>query len=169
MIQLTGTEAIQAKLEQLQAATGNLGPAMQGIGGAIKTRVQIGFMQGHAPDGTPWQPLKMRGGQPLRDTGRLMNSIGYQADNESAVIGTNVCYALPHQTGATINAGQPPHASICGGMTKGAKMLAWRVGGTWHRAKSVTITPRPMFPEKAMPEPWLADVLDTITAHLNVA
>lgn len=79
---------------------------------------------GHAPDGTPWLPLKQprdrardrnaRGGpdnkqRPLRDSGILMASLTGSGDNHVERVedrrltwGTNVDYAAVHQEGAEI-------------------------------------------------------------------
>ena len=70
------------------------------------------FVEGKAPDGTPWAPLKnpskRRGGasaKPLRDTGALMASLGSGQGNvrvgtaHGLLFGTNVSYAGFHQEG----------------------------------------------------------------------
>ncbi len=48
------------------------------IGRYFKTSVQLRFRAQAAPDGTRWRPTQ-RGGQILRLTGRLRNSITYRA------------------------------------------------------------------------------------------
>jgi phage gpG-like protein len=55
-----------------------------------------------APDGTPWKPN--RAGTPiLFDKGRLTASIDYLVENdERAIVGSGLVYALIHQTGGII-------------------------------------------------------------------
>ncbi len=83
---------------------------------AVVSNVLENFQGSHAPDGTPWLPLKhprinSRGGdKPLRDKGLLMASVTSRASgNNVATItpnsmeyGTNLDYAPVHQYGATI-------------------------------------------------------------------
>ena len=77
-------------------------PLMERIGRVMKTDIQMNFRQSKGPDGTPWAPLKIRQGQPLKDTGRLFNSITYAVSDDEVEIGTNVLYAPVHQSGAVI-------------------------------------------------------------------
>ena len=53
-----------------------------------------------APGG--WPRAYRRGGQPLRDTKRLSNSIAYRATSQGVAIGTNVPYARILNRGGTI-------------------------------------------------------------------
>jgi len=67
-----------------------------------KTSTQLRFRKQIAPDGKAWLPSQraMRdGGQTLRLTSRLRNSISFIATNKSAEWGTNVEYAATHQFG----------------------------------------------------------------------
>lgn len=72
--------------------------AMEAIGALAKESVRTNFAEGGRPD--KWDPPKYRNGQPLRDTGRLMNSIGKQVDGNKIYVGTNVVYAAVHHFGA---------------------------------------------------------------------
>jgi phage virion morphogenesis protein len=72
---------------------------MAQLGRALHSNTLMNFRRGTEPDGTPWLPLKTRRGQPLRDTGRLMRSITWEANDDTAVIGTNVIYARAHNFG----------------------------------------------------------------------
>jgi len=96
-------------------------------------RVQEGFEQGRAPDGSTWAPLALRQGQPLLDTGRLRSSITYALTSSGFSLGTAVAYASIHQYGGTIRA-------------KSGGVLKWQVGGRWYTAKSVVIPARPFLP-----------------------
>lgn len=73
--------------------------------------VALGFETGTAPDGSPWAPLKSRDGQPLRDTGRLMNSVATERAVKKTKtgfrIGTNVSYAGFHQEGTRTAPARP--------------------------------------------------------------
>ena len=102
--------------------------------------VKSGFRSSTAPDGAPWAAV-LRGGKPLRDTGRLGNSFTLDVTSRGFIIGTNVSYAGTHQSGARISA-------------KTAKWLTFRIGKEWARKKSVVIPARPMLPEGDLPPKW---------------
>jgi phage gpG-like protein len=121
-------------------------PWLNAVGRVLKTRVQMGFHTGTDPYGRPWKPLTSRQGQPLRNSGRLMNSVTYQVEGTSVVIGTNVKYAPTHQFGATIVPKQKPS-------------LKFMVNGHWVSVKKVTIPARPMFPLNGLPAPWSDDIV----------
>ncbi len=72
------------------------------LGRVMKTDTGMNFRHQQSPDGEPWEPLKLRQGRILSDTGRLRNSIHFEADDDQVVIGTNVKYAPVHQFGAVI-------------------------------------------------------------------
>lgn len=59
------------------------------------------FIQKRGPDGQTWKDAA-RGGQTLRDTGRLFQSLSSRASEKSAEWGTNVIYAAIHQFGGVI-------------------------------------------------------------------
>ena len=75
---------------------------MDRLGRAMVSDIDMNFRRSRGPDGTPWEGLKHRSGQPLRDTGRLQRSITYQATDTETEVGTNLKYAAVHQFGATI-------------------------------------------------------------------
>lgn len=103
-----------------------------GINESENTRLRFHDQQG--PDGTPWEPslrVKLNGGDTLRDTGRLMNSITHRTGSDQVEIGTNVLYAAMMHGGGTIRA-------------TGDGYLKFRVApGVWASKKSVTIPGRP--------------------------
>jgi|CXWL01.1.fsa_nt_gi phage gpG-like protein len=71
-------------------------PLFTMIGRHGKTDVQLNFRKQRSPDGVPWIPSRRvieRGGQTLRLTSRLRNSISYNATHDQAEVGTNVIYA----------------------------------------------------------------------------
>ena len=67
-------------------------------GSIVQASVKRNFARGGRP--VPWKPLKHRKGRPLRDTGRLMNSITKKISGDAVYVGTNVIYAATHQFGA---------------------------------------------------------------------
>ncbi|HDD52944.1 MAG TPA: hypothetical protein ENF32_02600 [Thermosulfidibacter takaii] len=91
-------------LAALQERLANTRPLMEEIGLYLVSQTMLHFVQG----GPGWPPLRpstvarRRKGSavPLRDTGRLMNSIAYKAENDIVTVGTNVQYAAVQQFGA---------------------------------------------------------------------
>jgi phage virion morphogenesis protein len=79
-------------------------PALQAVADLAEQTIQRNFTAGGRP--TKWAPLKLRDGQPLRDTGRLMNSISAQPVGDRVVmVGTNVVYAAIHNFGGQAGRG----------------------------------------------------------------
>lgn len=71
----------------------------------LVSSTQLRFKSSRAPDGSFWKKsfrAKLKGGQTLLETGRLRNSIQYNASGDNLFIGTNVKYAPTHQFGARI-------------------------------------------------------------------
>ena len=105
---------VREALQKLQLGMTNLKPVMEEIGALLLAVTQLRFREQHGPDGRPWKPSHRamgqggnrsrkdgdRRGDTLRNTGRLHDSITYQADDRSVVIGTNVVYAAVMQFGA---------------------------------------------------------------------
>lgn len=94
---------------------GQMQPAFENIGRALKTGTQLRFRTTTAPDGQAWQKswrARNEGGQTLSLTRRLRNSITYQATPTSVAVGTNVLYAAIHQFGGVIRAKAGPFLSI---------------------------------------------------------
>lgn len=73
------------------------------IGSVLTQEINVCFVSARDPWGTAWKPLKVRKGQPLRDSGRLKASINYQVYPDFVEIGTNVEYAPYHQFGFSRN------------------------------------------------------------------
>ena len=104
---------------------------MIGAGEADNTRLRFSDQTG--PDGVPWIPsirARSQGGETLRDTGRLMNSITHRTASDFVEVGTNVMYAAMMHGGGTIQA-------------TGGGYLKFRIGDRWSMKKSVTIPARP--------------------------
>ncbi len=103
------------------------------MGEYMLKEVRMRFKHGEGPDGAKWPKsyrAKIQGGQTLRDTKRLQNSITYRAKRRGVEIGTNVKYAAVHQEGDTIKA-------------KRKKYLRFKVGDRWYQKKEVTVPARP--------------------------
>lgn len=96
-------QQIEAKL-----TTAQMNDLLDMIGMTLAENARLRFVDGAGPDGSPWDPLssttiaRRRQGSsvPLRDTGRLMNSITHNVSNGSLSVGTNVVYGPTHQFGA---------------------------------------------------------------------
>jgi len=113
---------------------------------AALTQVQMGFRTSTAPDGTPWAPLQVRVGKPLRDTGRLANSFSARATASGIEVGTNVAdkIVVTHQEGRVIKpiSAKAMHFPIPGTIGKRGR----RGIPSWVFAKKVTVPARPMVP-----------------------
>lgn len=126
------------------------------IGADLEAEVRLGFVEGSDPYGSSWAHPLWRDGEPLRDTGRLMNSITHNADDSGLEVGTNVMYAATHQFGATIKA-------------KNASRLVFPgPGGRLIFAKQATIPARHFLPtaERGMPAHWWDQVRDRVASTL---
>ena len=151
-----------AKLQLLQSAAANPQPVYATVGRVMVNRIRLCFKLGIDPWGNPWQALKLRKGQPLRDTGRLNRSIVSSVDATGVTVGTNVKYAPVHQFGATIVPKNKPRLVFKG------------PGGKLIFAKKVTIPARPFRPlrrdaQVALPPAWALLVLRSIKSYLQTA
>lgn len=153
---------VTAKIRAMVAAGENLQPLHERIGAGLLSNIRLGFKAGSSPYGQPWAPLKIRQGQPLRDTGRLQNSITPAADATGVTIGTNVRYAAIHQFGGTIR-------------PKAGPFLVFPIGGgRFARKKQVTIPARPFMPlddtgAPNLPPGYQKTVINRIRAHFTIA
>lgn len=97
-----------ATLQGMLGRLADLSPAMQVIGDTIVDTAQMAINDGRSPLGALYAPLSKTttakrgpGAQPLRDTGRLMNSIqSADVTADGVTVGTNVIYAAVQQFGA---------------------------------------------------------------------
>lgn len=170
-IEVSDKSVLEA-LNQLALNSDDVTGQLDRIGASLADEVRLGFNDGADPYGNAWAQLSenSRSGQPLRDTRRLANSITHQVNGNELAVGTNVCYAAPHQTGAEIVAGAPPHQSLCGYQTKGSPYLSWipRGGGKRSYAKKVKIPARPFLPtpDKGLPQAWNDNILQLMSDHI---
>lgn len=154
----------RAKLKALGAAAGDMRPVFATVGRSIANRIRLCFKLGIDPWSNPWAALKIRKGQPLRDTGRLNRSIVANPDQTGVTIGTNVKHAAVHQFGAVITPKKP-----------GGRLVFPGPGGRMVFAKKVTIPARPFMPLKknstvvALPPAWSADVTRALRAYFKKA
>ena len=157
-IELDDSKA-RAKLDAINSAAGDMHPVFATIGRALASRIRLCFKLGIDPWGSPWAALKIRRGQPLRDSGRLMRSITAKPDSTGVTVGTNVKYARTHQQGATIKPRSKPMLAFPG------------PGGRMIFAKKVTIPARPFLPIRkgvdavALPPEWSLDVTRALRAY----
>lgn len=141
----------------LASALEDMTPAMNAIGAAVQTHVDLSFRNEEDPYGQPWEPLSVvtldrrRGdsAQILRDTGVLANSITYAADKGSVEIGTNIDYATTHQFGAV----QGEFGSTANGAP-----IPWG-----------DIPERPFIPLEGLPSDLEDEILDITTRFIDRA
>jgi phage gpG-like protein len=157
-----GLEDLRRRMAELAQPQARLGLAKT-LAEEARHQAMEGFMASRDPYGSPWKPLASRQGQPLRDTGRLMNSITRKTASSATprgfTISTDVKYAPVHQHGATITA-------------KNARYLRFRVGGkrgrdSWVSKKSVTIPQRQFMPEGTIPESWRVAFQDQADSYIR--
>jgi phage gpG-like protein len=152
-----------AKLNALQAAAANMQPIFAVIGSRIANRIRLCFKLGIDPWGNPWQALKFRKGQPLRDTGRLQRSIVSKPDASGVTVGTNVLYAPTHQFGAEIFP------------VKAKRLVFPGPNGRLIFAKKVKIPARPFMPLRrassvvVLPPSWSEDVVRALKTYFKKA
>lgn len=85
------------------------------IGRKLKTSTQLRFRNETDPEGKRWRPswrVEHNGGQTLRNTSRLRNSISYQVGDNYVDVGTNVIYAAMMHFGGEIRAKRTKFLSI---------------------------------------------------------
>lgn len=161
--------AVRKALLELHKAAGDISPALNVVGRVVRERVRLGFKMGRSPYGQAWSPLKIRQGQPLRDTGRLQESINYRVggsgDDQYVDVGTNYgpleggkTVAAVHQYGAVIK-------------PKTAKFLRFMGANGFIFAKRVVIPARPFLPiqgdQLVMPDSWNKSILAALKKHFD--
>ena len=106
------------------------------LGDILLDGVHDRFRRGIAPDDRPWKKswrAIAQGGQTLRDTGRLLNSIVAITKKNNVFVGTDVLYAKLMHFGGTIRAKNKPY------------LVFKTPTGGWVKRKSITIPARPIF------------------------
>lgn len=91
----TATPAFKKIVSKL----GDLSSAMQSIGAAGVSSTRRNFDAGTTPYGEPWKPLKLRQGDPLKQTGRMMMSITSSLSGSGASMGVTIGSNYGRQAG----------------------------------------------------------------------
>lgn len=98
-VEVQGLAVVKKRFKQMQERSKMPKHAMDLIGAKAWKDVLNSFTVEQDEDGKKWKSLKYRKGQPLRDTGRLRNSIRWAANKDEARIFTKVKYAKYHEYG----------------------------------------------------------------------
>lgn len=104
---------LKGDLRELRGRLDRPQPFYSAIGNLLVASVGENFLGEHAPDGTPWAPLKpstirnrKRRGRSglaiLRERGILKGSVSYDVTTNGVQIGATAPYAAIHQFGGTI-------------------------------------------------------------------
>ena len=99
-----GADAMARRLDAMVRRGRNRAQAYALLGHHTMNLVQQGLREnvGGWPSPSAWPRGYRRGGQPLRDTGRLRNSIAYRSSANGMAAGTNVKYARVLNRGGII-------------------------------------------------------------------
>jgi phage gpG-like protein len=139
-----------------------------------RTQVSESFERGVDPYDNPWAPLTSRTGEPLRDTGRFMNSFTATSERDFFTVSTNFVGAAVHQYGATI---KPKIADalffeVEGGFriagARGKRLKKPRAFISWIMTKKVTIPRRQYIPEGRESSRWshaIEAAVDLVVHH----
>ncbi len=133
-IQMHGQEELQRFMQQVLDRVEDPSELWYDISDILVVNTQKRIQTGIGTDDKPWQKswrARVQGGQTLRDTGRLHNSICARVQGNKITVGTNVVYAPILHFGGTIK-------------PKSGKYLTFRTPlGGWVKVKAVYIPPRP--------------------------
>lgn len=169
-IRIKGSLSKEQQVLRRAAKGGFLRPILMNVAEEAVELVKHGFATSTAPDGKSWAPLaakrgrdkKGTKGQPLRDTGRLMNSLSRVpvVGGSGFTYGTDVSYAPYHQFGTKGHRGDHSRKQAVdsrgkftkrGGRGKrlisGERILNFKKGGG-------AIGARPFLPIPVLPGPW---------------
>ncbi len=156
-------EKITQALARLRTLSrGNAAPAMREIGRVLKTSTQFRFRDQRGPNNSPWHKVR-RGGQALRLTGRLRDSIEYVVARNEVSVGTNVVYAKTHQFG--INDEQTVKSHIRVVEKAFGKKLKFGVNATVKQhTRRMRIWARPFL---GFSDNDKEDILDILSEHIQ--
>ncbi len=147
-------DPVRDAIGRLAAAGRETRGLMDAIGAHVEARTAERFESESGPGGTKWPPslrARTEGGQTLTDTGRLRASIGREATDTTATVGTNVVYAAIHQFGGTITKyaqSRPIYRSLDAVLTqrreggRGPRFVSRQRATleTWHAVGGHTVT-----------------------------
>lgn len=148
-------DEISPVLARMARAAADLTPAMDRIGAEIEASIETRFKRGEGPGREAWRPSRRvleRGGQTLRDSGRLADSIVRRVGPRQVEVGTNVIYAAIHQFGGTI---RPKRA---------ARLAFTAPDGGAVFARQVTIPARPFM---GIDADDVSVIAETLTAYFE--
>ncbi|MDR0441118.1 MAG: phage virion morphogenesis protein [Candidatus Accumulibacter sp.] len=91
--------AVQQAFCRLQAAIGNLRPAMTDIAATLWERVEERFETRTDPVGKSWKSKKSGAPATLIDSGHMLDSLSRRADSRHAMVGFGQPYAIYHEFG----------------------------------------------------------------------
>ena len=143
-------EKVLAALSRLSLQSDGRRDLLDQIGAGEADNTRLRFSDQAGPDGAPWEPsirAMTQGGQTLRDTGRLMNSITHVTNDDSVEVGTNILYAAMMHGGGTVQA-------------VGGGYLKFKIGPAWIQKKSVTIPARPFLGLDSEGETEIINIID---------
>jgi len=161
--------ALDAKIKEVGTHSPQMAKALLAFARVLRTRIQLGFRLGKAPDGSSWAKLKWRAGQPLKDRGILYASFQARPDGDSVLVGSNLhlpnstsSLGAVHQYGMTIKPKKGPYLVFPGPNGNGMVF-----------AKQVTIPARPMMPlDKSgavkLPPAWEISALNSMGRALGL-
>lgn len=133
-IQMHGQDKLGEFMRRVERQVGNPADLWRDIGDILVHNIQQRIQTGIGTNDKPWQKswrAQVQGGQTLRDTGRLHNSIFVRINGSKIVVGTNVVYAPLMHFGGVVR-------------PKNGKYLKFKTPlGGWVQLKSITIPARP--------------------------
>ena len=132
VIRISDDAPVIKVLQALVLSPADKGQMLDDIGAELTESARSRFIEQVSPTGQPWlQSYRAinEGGQTLRDTGRLMNSLEHEVIGDSVFYGTNVEYAEPLHFGAVITA-------------KNGGYLTFKTGLGFAKKKQVLLPPR---------------------------
>jgi phage gpG-like protein len=158
---------VLAMLQRLSAlGRGQALPFMTEVGGHMVTTIRLRFDQQRGPGGARWWPsnrASKEGGQTLRLTSALRNSITFNATAQAVDIGTNVIYAARHHFGFRGIVQIPEHRRL---VEKAfGKTLPFPVWATVKAHAAYGFTPRREF--LGFDAQDRADILDIAREHID--
>ena len=138
-----------SRFNETAARAKDMSPLMRDIAFLGENTTKARFDAGIGPDDQPWKPsirAMQTGGQTLKKSGQLRDSISSEHTSHSAAWGTNKIYAAVHQFGAIIK-------------PVSAKVLKFFLPGIGFRsAKQVIIPARPFLGINKADEADIADI-----------
>lgn len=150
------TQALHRLADELRAlgdwAEKDMAPA---LAREVERLVRFHFTSGTDAEGRPWA-APIRGGAPLRDSEKLMNSFSTSVEGKGFLLESSLFYAGVHNEGATIRAKQ-------------ARGLRFRVAGRWVTKQQVEI-PRRAFlpsPDVELPSLWHEAMREVVEVRLR--